>query len=544
MLLQSIISLLAGIGVFIIGMNLMSSNLQRITSEGLKKMIGKITNKKFSGIMIGATVTALIHSSAATTIMVIGFVNAGAMSLLQATPVIMGANIGTTITGLIVSLSSFDITVYFGIFVFIGVIMMFFKKDKIKSIGGIISGTGLLFIGLSLMSEAFKAPEITDFLSNLFLKIDFPLLLLLIGVVFTALLQSSGAMTGLIIVMAGSGVLAINDALFIILGANIGTCVITLISAISTNTNAKRAAIIHLLFNVIGVLVFTVFLWIFNKPIVNLLGKINSPAFEIAVFHIVFNLSTTLILLPFTKQIVKLSELIIKDKKKPIAASIKYIDEHLFVTPAIAVYQVEKEILNMALTTKANLVRSVNALTSKSLKDADLVYEEEAKIDYMNRTITAYLIKLSPLVDATNSNKVGSFFHVVNDIERIGDHAENFMDAAKEMNDKGISFSKEATLEIKEMFNNIVKMYDISLKSFFKADDMDLSELSRLEANVDRLKQQYSISHFERLSQTNCTMELGAYFTSIIASLERVGDHLVNIGYSIKNPTGSQVKGE
>lgn len=541
-LIESIVTLLAGIGVFITGMNLMSSNLQRITSESMKKLIGRITNNKFSGLLIGATVTALIHSSAATTIMVIGFVNAGAMTLIQATTVIMGANIGTTITGLIVSLSSFDITVYFGLFTFIGVVLMFFKKDKIKSIGGIICGTGLLFIGLSLMSESFKSPDITNFLSSLFAKIDFSLLLLLIGIVFTALLQSSGAMTGLIIVMAGSGVMSINDALFIILGANIGTCVITMISSISTNTNAKRSAIIHLLFNVIGVTIFTVILLIFNKPIVNLLSKINSPAFEIAVFHIVFNVTTTLILLPFTKQIVKLSELIIKDKKKSITASIKYIDDHLLVTPAIAVYQVEKEILNMALTTKANLVRSINALLNRSTKDDELVYEEEAKIDYMNRTITAYLIKLSPHVDSLDSQKVGSFFHVVNDIERIGDHAENFMDATKEMEQKDIAFSKEATLEIKEMFNNIVKMYDISLKSFFKSEDMDLNELSRLEANVDRLKQQYSISHFERLSQTNCTMELGAYFTSVIASLERVGDHLVNIGYSIKNPTGSQTK--
>ena len=541
-LFENILALLSGIGVFIVGMNLMSSNLQKASGAGLKRLIGKITNNKILGISIGAAVTGLIHSSAATTIMVIGFVNAGAMALSQAVPVIMGANIGTTITGLIVSLASFDINIYASVMAFIGVMMMFFKNNKVKNIGGIVAGCGLLFIGLTLMSDAFKSEAISNVFYDIFQKIDFPIVLLLIGIISTAILQSSGAMTGLIIVMAANNVLSLNDSLFIILGANIGTCFMTLLSTVSASTNAKRAGLIHLIFNTIGVFIFTVILWIFNEGIVNLLNRtINNTAFEVAIFHIIFNVSTTLILLPFTNQLVKLVNILIKEKQPKFKSAIKYIDDHLLITPAVAAMQVRKEVINMAEITKENLIKAGNAMLTGDLKDEKIVYETEDAIDYMNRFITSFLIKLFPLIESPDNKKIGAYFHVVNDIERIGDHAENFMDLAKEMKEKELLFSAPAIKELNEMIDVLAQMYELALQNLVEQNEYNLIELSKLEIKTDALKQQLTASHYERLSQNNCTMELGAYYTSVVAAMERIGDHLVNIGYSVTNPTGSQI---
>ncbi len=537
---ESVLALLAGIGVFITGMNMMSSSLQKVAGPGMKKLIGKITNNRFAGVGAGASVTALIQSSAATTVMAIGFVNAGAMTLTQATAIIMGANIGTTVTGLLVSLSSLNITLYASVMTFIGVMMMFVKKDRVKNIGGIICGLGLLFIGLDLMSASLENDAIKDLFSSVFTAIDFPLLLLLLGVIFTAIMQSSSAMTGLIIVMATKGAIPLSNALFVILGANIGTCVTALIATIGTSINARRTGIIHLLFNIIGTVLFTTIIWILQNQIVNLLSKINNVSYEIAIFHVVFNVVTTIILLPFIKHLVKLSELIVKDSKSDKEQVIRFIDDRLLATPAIAVMQVKREIENMANLAKTNLIKSFEEIKSQDGIFKEEIVKREEEIDYMNSEITKFLIKLSPLVSGINVKQVGSYYHVVNDIERIGDHAQNFLDASIEMHDKKLSFSARAKIELDEMFDTIAKMYDIAIASFDNTKSANLEELSLLEKKTDDLKKQLSISHFERLSQSNCTMELGGFFISIISELERVGDHLINIGYSIKDPTGDQ----
>ncbi|MDD6249584.1 MAG: Na/Pi cotransporter family protein [Bacillales bacterium] len=539
-LFESLLALLAGIGVFITGMDFMSSSLRRVAGPELKKLLGKMTNNRFAGIGVGASVTAIIQSSSATTVMVVGFVNAGVMTLTQATSIIMGANIGTTVTGLLVSLSSINISLYFSALAFIGVMMMFINKSSIKNIGGIIAGLGLLFIGLSLMSDAFNVEEARNMFTSLFATINFPLLLLFLGMIFTALMQSSSAMTGLIIVMAGQGVMNLEDALFVVLGVNIGTCVTALIATIGTSVNARRTGLIHLLFNVVGTIIFTIFIWIFKNQVVSLLSHINNIQYEIALFHLFFNLVTTCLLLPFIKQLVKIAEIFIKDKEENKDNVLKYIDERLLKTPPIAVMQVKKEIENMASLAKQNLSLCFEGVCVHNPKNEKIITKNENQIDSMNSEITKFLIKLSPLVDGESIKTVGSYYHVVNDIERIGDLAENLFDYATEMEEKGLVFSDVAMVEIKTMYSVIMEMYDIATKTFDTDEVVDLKRLSTLEQKTDELKKQFSMAHFERLSQTGCSMELGGYFISIISNLERVGDHLVNIGYSIQNPTGNQ----
>ena len=314
---QYLLILLTGCGIFIAGMNMLSGGLEKTTGPGLKRLMGKISDNRFVGVGIGLSVTAFVQSSSATTVMTIGFVNAGVMNLFQATSIIMGSNIGTTITGLIVSLSAFDVTLYASFLTFIGVVMMFFKKEIVKNIGSVLCGLGLLFVGLETMGGAFDNAEIKNFFEKLFASIDFPLLLILLGMLFTALLQSSSAMTGLIIIMVGKGALSVSNALFIVLGSNIGTCVTALLASIGTETNAKRTAFIHLLFNVIGTVVFTIVLLPLSDSVSKMLEAVfHNPQMEIAGFHLLFNTTTTLLLLPFVKPLVRLSTIVVKDKKK------------------------------------------------------------------------------------------------------------------------------------------------------------------------------------------------------------------------------------
>lgn len=536
----SILALLAGVGVLITGMNLMSSHLQKVAGPGMKKLIGKITNNRFAGIGVGAAVTAIIQSSAATTVMAIGFVNAGAMTLIQAAPIIMGANIGTTVTGLLASLSSLDVSIYFASFAFIGVMMMFIKKPRYHNIGGILCGLGLLFIGLDLMSAATSNPEMKELFQSIFYYIDFPLLLFLIGIVLTAIMQSSSAMISMCIVLATSNTITVGDSLFLIIGANVGTCVTSLIATIGTSTNAKRTGILHFVIKLLGAIIFIPFMWIFKDNVVDLLSHINGVSFQVALCHVIYNIALTIIMLPFIKYLVRFVEIIVKEKETEMHG-LKYIDDLELRTPAIAVMQVKKEIENMAFLAKENLEKSFYELCNQEGKYDDEIDKRENQIDYLNSEITSFLIKLSPLVDGNSVSQVGSYYHVVNDIERIGDHAENFLHDTLQMKDKGIKFSDVAINELRNMFDIVEKMFDLAIRSFDTTVSINLQELSILEKNTDEMKKRLSISHFERLAQEDCTMELGAHFTSVISGLERVGDHLVNIGYSIQNPTGNQL---
>lgn len=540
----SILTLLAGCGVFIAGMNMMSDGLERSAGGGMKKLLGKLSNNRFAGVGVGVAVTAIIQSSSATSVMVIGFVNAGIMTLMQATAIIMGANIGTTVTGLIVSLSAFDVSLYASVLAFIGVMMTFIKKEKVKIIGSTLCGLGLLFVGLDAMSGAFNNAEIKNFFEDLLASINFPLLLILVGALFTALIQSSSAATGLIIIMVGQGVIPVENALFIVLGSNIGTCITAILASIGASTNAKRTAFIHLIFNVIGTIIFTIILWIFTKPIVNALAGISNTQMQIAWFHVIFNVTTTILLLPFIKYLVKFATFVIKDKKVKAkdkdAPKLKFIDELLLSTPAIALMQVQKEIEYMASLSKQNLEKSYVVLTSQDDSKKDEILKTEENIDFSNNAITKYLIKLSPNLEASDETRVAGFFHVINDVERLGDHAENFYEIGAQMKEAGLQFSETAQNEIKNMVEKTTEMFDIALNVFTTRNTTKLARLTELEKKVDLMKKDYTASHFNRLATGDCQVEVGAYFFSTISGLERIADHLINVGYSVLNPTGSQ----
>lgn len=540
----SILTLLAGCGVFIAGMNMMSDGLERSAGGGMKKLLGKLSNNRFAGVGVGMAVTAIIQSSSATSVMVIGFVNAGIMTLMQATAIIMGANIGTTVTGLIVSLSAFDVSLYASVLAFIGVMMTFIKKEKVKIIGSTLCGLGLLFVGLDAMSGAFNNAEIKNFFEDLLASINFPLLLILVGALFTALIQSSSAATGLIIIMVGQGVIPVENALFIVLGSNIGTCITAILASIGASTNAKRTAFIHLMFNVIGTIIFTIILWIFTKPIVNALAGISNTQMQIAWFHVIFNVTTTILLLPFIKYLVKFATFVIKDKKVKAkdkdAPKLKFIDELLLSTPSIALMQVQKEIEYMASLSKQNLEKSYVVLTSQDDSKKDEILKTEENIDFSNNAITKYLIKLSPNLEASEETRVAGFFHVINDVERLGDHAENFYEIGAQMKEAGLQFSETAQNEIKNMVEKTTEMFDIALNVFTTRNTTKLARLTELEKKVDLMKKDYTASHFNRLATGDCQVEVGAYFFSTISGLERIADHLINVGYSVLNPTGSQ----
>ena len=548
-LLGSLIWLLAGVGVFIVGMNFMSDALEKSAGSGMKKMLEKISNNRLSGVGIGAGVTAIIQSSSATSVMVIGLVNAGVMTLMQATPIIMGANIGTTITGVLVALKNDYFNMLMYLLAFAGVMMGFFKSEKIKIAGLLCSGLGLIFVGLEVMSseQAFGNPLVEVLFTNIFKTIDFPLLLILVGVIFTALIQSSSAATGVVITMVGTGVLPLELALFIILGANIGTCVTALLASVGANANSKRVALIHFTFNVIGTVLFTALIWIFKEPAVNLLVSMfpgsdpMSLQMRVSIFHVIFNVTTTALLIPFTKYLVKYSCLVIKDKKKDEETlALKYVDDRLLSTPPIALMQVKKEIDYMLSLVEENMNLSFEAMETGALTSGEKIRSNEAIIDFTNGALTKFLIKLSAGASQSDERIIGSYFHVLNDLERIGDHAENFYEIGEEMLGKKIEFSEIGRSDLKKMRDVILNMLVISKDAFENLNKSRLPELVVLEDSVDAMKKELTANHFSRLAEGNCSMEVSPYYSSAVAGLERVADHLVNVGYSIVNPIGSE----
>ena len=550
-LLQSMIWLLAGVGVFIVGMNFMGDALEKSAGMGLKRLLEQISNNRFSGVGIGAGVTAIIQSSSATSVMVIGLVNAGVMTLMQATPIIMGANIGTTITGVLVALKNdyFNMAMY--LLAFAGVMMGFAKKEKIKLAGSLCCGLGLIFVGLNIMSseQAFGNPLVESMFTDIFKMIDFPLLLILVGVIFTALIQSSSASTGVIITMVGAGVLPLDLALFIVLGANIGTCITALLACVGANANSKRVALIHFTFNVIGTILFTAIIWIFRNPVVNLLISVfpgedaMSLQMRVSLFHVIFNVTTTCMLLPFVKQLVEYSCRVIRDKKDVTEnMTLKYVDDRLLSAPPVALMQVKKEIDYMISLVEENTYLGFAAIDTGSAKHGERISCNESIIDFTNSALTEFLIKLSAVVEESNEKVIGSYFHVLNDLERIGDHAENFHEIGVEMMNRKISFSENALDGIKTMRESVMEMFEISKNTFRSLNEDRLCELTRLEEGVDGMKKELIASHFTRLTEGNCSVDVSPYYSSVIVGLERMADHLVNIGYSIVNPVGSQKK--
>ena len=546
-LILSIVSLLVGAAVFIVGMNMMSSGLKKSTGKGLRRLLSKIKDNRFAGLGIGAAVTALIQSSAATSVMAIGFISAGAMTIFQGVCIILGAYIGTTVTGLIASASSLSFSSYFVLLAVIGVVLMFIKKEKIKNIGEILAGLGLLFFGLSTMSKSIGAPGdgLYEGIKSFFGAIDFPLLLMVIGALATALFQSSSATSGIAIAMVSTGALGFNDAIYLVLGGTIGTVITTLIATIGSGVNAKRTGIICLIIRVFTGFAALAIYWplatIFDLETIlpNIFG---SPALAVAMFLVVYNVVFMLLILPFVQVFVKLSEKLVKDKEEEkMAKAIKYIDRHLINTPSIAMMQVKKEIINMMELAYDNIKLGYKRIIDQDPSNDKVIIETEDKIDYINNKLTDFMIDLTHTVSIDEEKVLGSYFHVVNDVERIGDHAYNFYEQSLKMVDKDLNFSETAKKEFEEMFHVIDKMFALAFAIFDNGTRVNLKKLHDLEDKTDELKNKLSSAHYERIQKNLCKMENSPFYTTLVSELERVADHLVNVGYSIVNPTGDDI---
>ena len=532
---ECIISLLGGIGLFIAAMNLMSFSLQKVAGSGMRHLLGSITSNRFAGVGIGALVTIIIQSSSATTVMTIGFVNANTMDLRQAAAVIMGANIGTTVTGILASLQSLNLSIYLSFLTFIGVVLMFFKKDKIKNAGGIICGLGMIFIGLTVMSNSCEDESIKKTLRNGLEKINFPLFLLFLGIIFTALMQSSSAMTGLIIVMVQSKTMEMSNALFVVLGANIGTCVTALISTIGTSINAKRTGIIHLLFNIFGTIFFTIAVWCLKDYIVTFLEQITSkPAMQIAWFHVFFNIITTLLLLPLINLLVYISCKIIKGKNDNIynnknIKAFRYINRRFLFAPEIAVEQTKKEIINMANLSKLNLEKSIDELCEQKNEFVDEINAREELINFLNIETTKFIVKLAPKLNEQTTEDVSNYLHLLHEIARIGDHAKIILDDSINMRKKGIKFSDDEKKEIYEIKKINFKIFDLTFKIVENRVIKDMSNFGELVEKAKNLQKEADQTNFERLQHKKCTMEIGTYYISTFSHFESICSHLENI---------------
>ena len=544
-LILSIITLFVGAAVFIVGMNMMSSGLRKSTGRGLRKLLKRIRNNRLAGFGIGTTVTTLIQSSAATGVMVIGFIGAGAMTVFQGVSIILGAYVGTTVTGLLAALSSVKISEYFVILAVIGVILMFFKKELVKNIGEVLAGLGILFFGLATMSNAIKAnDDLINGIQTFVSSVNFPLLLLLIGAVVTALLQSSSASIGLTVAMVGSGAIQFQDAIYLVLGATIGTVITLLIQTIGGNVNVKRTGLIVLIIRVLAALVALAICWPLGNYIATGFNAMfgdtkEGHALALAIFHIIYNVIFMLAALPFIGPLEKIANKFIKDKEEEkMKASLKYIDNHLLDTPTVAMMQVKREIINMMHLSYDNLRLGYRRiLYQDSSEDKELI-ETEDKIDYINNAITQFLINLTHNVSLRDEKTLGSFFHVVNDIERIGDHAYNFYESSLKMADNDLAFSDVAKKEFDSMFDVICQMFDLTFVIFHDKSKESLKKLHDLEDQTDDLKNALSSAHYERIQKKTCKVENSPFYTTLVSELERVADHLVNIGYSIVNPTG------
>ena len=544
-LITDLILILVGAAVFIIGMSMMSSGLKKATGPGLRRLLKRIRNNRFAGLGIGTAATALVQSSAATSIMAIGFINAGAMTIFQGVCIILGAYIGTTVTGLLASLSTFSFSSYFIILAVIGVILMFFKKERIKSIGEILAGLGLLFFGLSTMSKTINTnADIINGVQAFFgASWMVPPLLMLVGAIVTALFQSSSATSGIAIAMVSGGALGFNNAIYIVLGGTIGTVITTLIATIGSNVNAKRTAIICLIIRIFTGLAALAIYWPLESVLGNaLLAAFGSEALAVAMFLVIYNVVFMLAILPFVELFEKLSIKLVKDKdEEKMKQALKFIDKHLIDTPSVAMMQVKKEIINMMQLSYENVKLGFNRILEQDPSNDKVIIETEDKIDYINNKLTDFMIELTHTVSMDEEKVLGSYFHVVNDVERIGDHAYNFYEASLKMVDNDLAFSAIAKKEFNEMFTVIDKMFEMAFMIFDNGTRVNLRKLHDLEDKTDELKNKLSSAHYERIQKHTCKMENSPFYTSLVSQLERVADHLVNIGYSIVNPTGDDL---
>ena len=543
MRITTIFSLLGGLGFFLYGMKLMSEGLEKAAGAKMRSILEFFTKNRFIGMLVGIIFTAIIQSSNATTVMVVSFVNSGLMNLMQASGVILGANIGTTVTGQLIAFNLSDIA---PLVVIIGVVMvMFFKKQGIKKIGEVILGFGILFMGLSIMGDSMEAvkesPKIIDFLASL----TNPFAAILTGFAITAVLQSSSATVGIILLMVSQNLLEFAICPFMILGCNIGSCVSALVASLSGKKDAKRAAMIHFLFNVIGSAIMFVVLLIAIRPFTDMMLYVSggSLARAVANVHTLMKVFEVAMLFPFMGWIVKATYRIIPGEEATATEDeyeLPFIGGGKILSSTTAVVNGIAEIEHMGKVAMQNLKVSMEVLCNPEEEKIKEVYRREAYIDYMNRKITDYLVRANELVlPIADERLIGGLFHVVNDIERIGDHAENFADSAKSRIEHHVSFSDKAKRQLMELNEKSVKILEYSLDMFKNRNYKHMEEILQLEDEIDAMEKKLQNSHVKRLTKNKCTPEAGMMFSDTISGLERVGDHATNIAFAILEPFSS-----
>ena len=526
---EIITGLLGGLAIFIYGMHRMAEGLQKVTGDKLKKVFNVITNIPIVGVAIGAGITAVVQSSSLTTVMAVGLVNATLMSLKQAVAVIMGANIGTTITAQIVA---FKVTEYWAVVIAIGFIFYFFtKKKKIKNTGSIIFALGLLLLGMVTMSASMYPLRESEVFYNAILFVsEYKILGLLLGVAFTALVQSSSATTGLLIAMATAGVMPFEAALPILLGSNIGTCVTAILASIGTSVTAKRVAAAHVIFNLTGAIFFMIILPWFSDLV--LMISPESVARQIANAHTMFNVITMLAFIPFINKYVRLMEKIIPEREKKLAKSVKYLDLNFIDSPQFAVDLALKELLHMASLARDNLKVAIEAILEKDEAKIAKVEEQEEMVDELDKEINRYLAKVSQsTMSESISVKHTGLLHAANDIERISDHAINITDEARELIDDNLYFSDIAKEGLTKLYKLTDKAFSNALISLEK-EDMELAfSVDGDEQRIDDMEECLRQDHISRLQRGCCDPEAGVLFLDVLSNLERVGDHSCNIAH-------------
>ncbi len=549
-LIKSLLEMLGGLGAFLVAVKIMSDTMNRLTNVGLKKLFQRLGKNKLLGVGLGSLTAAVLHSSAITTVMIVGFVNSGAMLLDQAASIIMGANIGTTFTALVAGLgSSFDFMSYATVLAFIGMFVCAISKtEKVKNIGYMTAGLGLLVISLQFMQSAIAPIQNSQQVRDVIAAADNPFLMLLVGIVLTALLQSSTAVTTILISMASvfcvevNGMLTItNSVLFIILGTNIGTCLTAIMASIEANTNAKRAGVIHLLFNVIGSVVFFVLLLCWKDFATDTVGAwfIGKPSMQIAVFHLLFNTISTLMFLPFSSLLVKLAMLILPDKADEKAREVMYIDDRFLATPSIAVFQAKKEANHIG-----DLVMDTCDVAIKAFLDVDPSAEESitqslSEITVLNQRLVQYLVSISANNSTTKHSEgtISALYYVMGDLMRVGDLSTNIAKYTRKVADGEIVFTPIVYTEVNNMYGKVRQMYALAMDCFITKDVTKLALVEQAEEEIDVMRKELVNRHIERLNKGECSPQSNSVFINLVGNIERMADHITFIAESItKHP--------
>lgn len=540
----TILALAGGLGLFLYGMEMMSEGIEKAAGAKLRGIVEMFTKNKFLGLIVGIVFTGIVQSSSACTVMVVSFVNSGLMTLYQAVGVILGANIGTTITSQLVS---FNLSEIAPIFVFGGALaVMFAKNETAKKVGTIFLGFGILFTGLNTMSGAMAGLKDDVRVTQLLGSMSNPFLSLLVGFVLTAIIQSSSVTVSIVLLLASQGLLSIYICPYIVLGCNIGSCVSALLASLAGKKDAKRAAMIHFMFNVIGSAIIFVILQIASEPIIQGIYSFsgeNAGRF-VANAHTLIKVCQVILLFPFSDYLVKLTYMIVPGEDKKIgyrdSFTLKYIGEKVVFNPSTAVIDVIHELERMADLAGENLNRAMNALITLDKEDIEEVYKVEENINFLNHSITDYLVKINqttlPIEDLKS---IAALFHVANDIERIGDHATNIADAAVKRKDEDISISKKAQRELGEMLDMVNNIIHYSVEMFVQGNEEHMQDIIRLEDAIDEKERELQKAHVSRLTKNKCTPQAGMIFSDIVSGLERVADHATNIAFSIHEKDGN-----